>query len=78
MLWVLANGVSRHFGLAEFDPTPLPWLQGIVGLGALLPATLVLTKQNRLARLAERRAHMDLVVSLLTEQKTAKLIDLLE
>jgi uncharacterized membrane protein len=44
----------------------------------LLAATIVLTKQNRLERLAERRAHLDLKVTLLTEQKTEKLIDLLE
>jgi len=64
--------------MVEFDPAPFFWLQGIVGLGALLTATVVLTKQNRLAGLAERRANLDLKVTLLTEQKAAKLIDLLE
>jgi uncharacterized membrane protein len=68
----------RRFGVAAFDPPPFQWLQGIVGLGALLTATVVLIKQNRLAKLAEQRAHLDLKVTLLTEQKTAKLIDLLE
>jgi uncharacterized membrane protein len=77
-LWMLANAVLRQFGMAEFDPAPFSWLQGIVGLGALLTATVVLTKQNRLAKLAEQRAHLDLKVTLLTEQKAAKLIDLLE
>ena len=50
----------------------------MLGLGALLTATVVLTKQNRLAKLEEQRAHLDLKVTLLTEQKAAKLIDLLE
>jgi uncharacterized membrane protein len=77
-LWMLANDALRQFGMAEFDPAPFFWLQGIVGLGALLTATVVLTKQNRLAKLAEQRAHLDLKVTLLTEQKAAKLIDLLE
>ena len=77
-LWMLANAVLRQFGMAEFDPAPFSWLQGIVGLGALLTATVVLTKQNRLAKLAEQREHLDLKVTLLTEQKAAKLIDLLE
>jgi len=40
--------------------------------------TVVLTKQNRLAKLEEQRAHLDMKVTLLTEQKAAKLIDLLE
>lgn len=39
---------------------------------------MVLGKQNRLARLAEQREHLDLKVTLLTEQKAAKLIDLME
>ena len=76
--WMLANTVLHQSGLTEFDPAPFIWLQGIVGLGALLTATVVLIKQNRLAKLAEQRAHLDLKVTLLTEQKAAKLIDLLE
>lgn len=77
-LWMLANTLLSHFGMEEFDPAPFIWLQGIVGLGALITANVVLTKQNRLAKLAEHRAHLDLKVTLLTEQKAAKLIDLLE
>jgi uncharacterized membrane protein len=76
--WMLANTLLRLFGIDEFDPPPFTWLQGIVGLGALLTATVVLTKQNRLAKLAEQRELLDLKVTLLTEQKVAKLIDLLE
>lgn len=77
-LWMLANTVLLQTGRVEFDPPPYLWLQGIVGLAALLTATVVLTKQNRLARVADQRAHLDLKVTLLTEQKAAKLIDLLE
>lgn len=76
--WMLVNVALGRIGRSPFDPPPFFWLQGIVGLGALLTATAVLTKQNRLARLAEQRAHLDLKVTLLTEQKAAKLIDLLE
>lgn len=77
-LWMLANALLRQFGMAEFDTAPYFWLQGIVGLGALLTATAVLSKQNRLAKLEKQRAHLDLKVTLLTEQKVAKLIGLLE
>ena len=77
-LWMIANAVLRQIGGTEFDPPPFFWLQGIVGLGALLTATVVLSRQNRLAKLAEQRAHLDLKVTLLTEQKAAKLIDMLE
>ena len=77
-LWMLANVVLPQFGISQFDPAPYFWLQGVVGLGALLTATVVLSKQERFARLAEQREHLDLKVTLLTEQKVAKLIDLLE
>jgi uncharacterized membrane protein len=77
-LWMVANTTMLELGMAEFDPAPYFWLQGIVGLGALLTATVVLIKQNRLAGLAEQRAHLDLKVTLLTEQKAAKMISLLE
>ena len=78
VLWALANTLARELGLGEFDPAPYFWLQGLIGLSALLTTTVVLSKQNRLAGLEEQRAHLDLKVNLLTEQKAAKLIDLLE
>ena len=77
-LWILANVVSRRIGIPEFDPPPFVWLAGIVSLGALLTSTVVLIRQERLAKLDERRDHLDLQVNLLTEQKTTKLIHLFE
>ncbi len=77
-LWMIANEAMRESGVGAFDPAPYFWLQAIVGLGALLTATIVLTKQNRMGRLEEQRAHLDLKITLMTEQKAAKLIDLLE
>ena len=78
VLWILANVLAPPLGRAAFDPAPFHWLQGIVGLGAFLAMIVVLIKQNRLARLEERRAHLELQVNLLTEQKTTKLIKLIE
>lgn len=77
-LWLLANVIARQLGMAAVDPPPFVWLQGIVSLGALLTATVVLIKQERLAKLEVRREHLDLQVNLLTEQKTTKLIHLIE
>jgi uncharacterized membrane protein len=76
--WVALSLLLPRLGLPQPDPPPFFWMQGVVGLGALLTATVVLVKQNRLAGLAEQRANLDLKVTLLTEQKAAKLIDLLE
>lgn len=77
-LWILANVVAHKMGYAEIDPAPFFWLQGLVSLGALLTTTVLLVKQNRLAKLEERRAHLELQVNLLTEQKSTKLIELME
>lgn len=77
-IWITGNLLLLHFSAIQFDPPPFHFLQGIIGLSALLTATIVLSNQNRLARLEEQRAHLDLKVNLLTEQKTAKMIDLLE
>jgi uncharacterized membrane protein len=78
LLWVLGNTLAPRLGLRAPDPPPFSWLQGVIGLAGLLTATMVLITQNRQGKLNERRMHLDLQVNLLTEQKTAKLIELLE
>ncbi len=77
-LWMLANSLLPLLGWRMRDDPPFFWLQGAVGLGALLMTTVVLITQNRQGKLAERREQLDLQMSLLTEQRTAKIIDLLE
>ena len=77
-LWVLLNLLMHRSGITAIDAPPFFWLQGIVGLGALLLTIVVLITQNRQARLAERRAQLDLQVTLLSEQKIAKVIALME
>jgi uncharacterized membrane protein len=76
--WVSINVFASRFGLPTFDPAPFAWLQGLIGLGALLMTILVLTTQNRQAKLAERRKHLDLQVNLIVEHKVSKLIALVE
>lgn len=76
--WAGLDFVQMLLGQVEFDPPPFYWLQGLIGLSALLIGIIVLSKQNRLAKLAEQRAHLDMTLMLLTEQKVAKLIELLE
>jgi len=76
--WIGSNILMLHYSITPFDPAPFHYLQGIIGLAALLTTTIILSKQDRLSRLEEQRAHLDLKVNLLTEQKTAKMIFLLE
>jgi uncharacterized membrane protein len=74
-LWVVMNVVAH--GRAP-DPPPFLWMQGAITVYAALVTTIVLTTQNRLQRSAEQRAYLDLQVNLIAEQKTAKLIALIE
>jgi uncharacterized membrane protein len=77
-LWVGVHGLLALFGVASFDPAPFYWLQGLIGLSALLVTTMVLITQNRQAKQAEHRRHLDLQVTLLVEQKVTKVIALIE
>ena len=78
-VWVGMNLIPQEIGWKQpVDTPPFFWMQGFNGLVALLLTVLVLITQNRQARLAERRAELDLQVNLLAEQKIAKLIALVE
>ncbi|GAC1351556.1 MAG: DUF1003 domain-containing protein [Polyangiales bacterium] len=76
--WVGYNLLAFTLGGKPFDRPPFPALQGLFSLAALLMTIMVLTTQNRIDRHAEKRAHLDLQVNLLAEQKIAKLIGLVE
>lgn len=76
--WALFNGLAPRFGVVPPDPAPFFWMQGLVALLALLVTTMVLTTQTRIAKVVEKRAHLELQVNILAEQKVAKLIQLLE
>lgn len=74
--WNLCSHLAPEllpFGLPLFDAREMG-----VDIAALLIATGVLVQQNRQDRLAEQRSHLILQINLLTEQKIAKLIELVE
>ncbi len=78
-LWVLLNiGVLKIPYLTQFDPYPFGLLTLVVSLEAIFLSTFVLIAQNNLSALSERRAELDLHVNLLAEQKTAKVLELLD
>jgi uncharacterized membrane protein len=78
VLWIVGNALATALGLRPPDASPFPRLQGLLTLAALATTTIVLITQQRLGRLESHRAHLDLQVNLLTEQKVTKLIHLLE
>jgi len=78
VLWIAANIGAQILNLTQFDPKPFHLLHGVVSVFALLTATVVLIRQERQAKIDELRDHLELQLNLLTEQKTSKLINLIE
>lgn len=77
-LWVCMNLALPVAGLPALDAPPFFWLQSATACSALIVALMVLTTQIRQAHQAEKRSGLDLQVNLLSEQKLAKLVALLE
>jgi uncharacterized membrane protein len=78
ILWVGSNVALRHMHAAAFDPAPFGYLQGMISTGALIMTVLILTSQRHENRLAEHRAQLTLQLAMISEQKIAKLIELVE
>jgi uncharacterized membrane protein len=76
--WIAANLVAPHYGFEQFDEPPFFWLQGVITLNAFIISTTVLIRQHRMSKLAEHHAHLDLQVNLLAEEKSSKIISMLE
>ena len=78
-LWILLNvGVLALPFVGEFDSFPFGLLTMVVSLEAIFLSTFVLISQNRMSRLAEKRAELDLHVNMLAEQKAAKTLEMLD
>lgn len=75
--WLLA-GLGKIPGLPTFDPFPFSFLTMVVSLEAIFLAIFVLISQNRMARLADHRAHLDLQINLLAEAESTATLRLLQ
>ncbi len=78
VLWIAANILTGLFGLRPVDPPPFVWLQGAITTGALFVATLILTTQRREEQLSSQRDQLLLELAILNDQKSSKIIELLE
>ena len=76
--WICANVWGMNHGWRHVDTPPFFFLQGLVSCTALLLTVAVLIRQNRMAQVAEHRAHLDLQINLLTEQKVTRLLQILD
>ena len=78
LVWIAWNLGAFELHIKPFDPPPFSYLQGLVTLNAFIISATVLIRQNRMSLLAEHNAHLDLQISLLSEEKTSKIIAMLE
>jgi uncharacterized membrane protein len=75
--WTVWNIVWRSGGPVP-DPGPFDWLEGIGTWAAVLMTSLILATQRRADEFAEVRERLMLELALLAEQKSAKIIELVE
>ncbi len=78
ILWIIWNLAAPEFGATQWDEPPFFWLQGFIALNAFVISTAVLIRQNRMSALSNQHAHLDLQINLLAEEKSSKIIQMLE
>src|SRR5580658_6066668 len=78
VVWVGCNLLAAALGHRAIDPPPFSGLAGAVSLASLYMVVLILATQRREDQLAQHREQLILELALLSEQKTAKVIELLE
>jgi uncharacterized membrane protein len=76
--WIGLNCVSLAVGNKPIDPPPFFWMQGAVALAALYMTVFILATQRREDGLANRHEQLTLELAMLSEQKAAKIIALLD
>jgi uncharacterized membrane protein len=65
-------------GVKPFDPFPFGVLALLVSSEGVFLTIFVLVRQSRMARQSERRSHLDLQVSMLSEQELTTIIQMLQ
>ena len=75
--WITINAGAIR-GIRPFDLFPFPFLTMTVSLEAIFLALFVLASQNRLARQADKRSHLDLQIDLLAEREMTAVLQLLQ
>lgn len=76
-VWFTVN-LGAIPGVKPFDPFPFGILTLIVSTEGVILAIFVLISQNRMSRLSNQRAHLNLQISLLAEQETTKILQKLK
>jgi uncharacterized membrane protein len=73
-LWIIFN--LPWWDFEPLDPFPFTFLTMIVSLEAIFLSAFILISENRQARLADRRARVNLQVDMIAEREVTKLMEL--
>lgn len=76
--WIGFNFLGLKAGYSPPDPPPFAWLTNAIALASFYMVALIYATQRREDQLSELREQLTLELALLNEQKTAKVIQLLE
>ncbi len=77
-VWIGLNLIAPRLGLPQPDPPPFGFLELTVGALALSMTILILVSQRRADVAAVHRSQLTLQLASVSEQKIAKVIELLE
>ena len=76
--WIALNLTLPLVGRTALDPPPFFWLEGTLSLASIYMLFLVLVSQRNESQLERRRELLSLELAVRGEEKTAKVIELLE
>ena len=76
--WLIVNIGLQAAGRASPDPAPFNLLQAATGVASLLITVLILITQRRENELSEARDQLTLELAMLNDQKSAKIIAMIE
>jgi uncharacterized membrane protein len=75
LTWILVNTQGVRW-IPRFDPYPFSLLGMMVAVEAVVLSSFILMRQNRMAKRAERRDHLNLQVDLIAEKEITKLLQM--
>jgi uncharacterized membrane protein len=76
--WIMLNLALPRLGHTALDPFPFPLLSAAISTVGLYLAAMILISQRHDDEMATRREQLTLELAILSEQKSAKIIALLE
>jgi len=76
--WISASLLAPRAGLSQLDAFPFPLLELVFTLSSLFLVLLVLLKQERQGKADQERSRLVLQITMLTDRRSAKLVQLFE